>query len=123
MARLQAEADKWHKAYEDLITPPGGPERLVADGEVIEVHSEFDFVVIQGGADQGYKEDDAFVVYTVTPAGVSKRKGAIVVGQVKEHTSIATVLDEEGGYMLAGDSFVSALRWDQFHRRTVAAQQ
>jgi len=123
VARLQAEADKWHKAYEDLITPPGGREKLVADGEVLEVRSEFDFVVIQGGADQGFKEDDAFVVYTVTPAGVNKRKGAIVVGQVKEHTSIATVIDEEGGYVLAGDPFVSALRWDQFHRRTVATQQ
>jgi len=122
-ARLQAEADRWHKQYEDLVAPPGEREKLVADGEVIEMRSEFDFVVIQGGADQGYKEDDVFIVYTVTPAGVNKRKGTIVVGQVKEHTSIATVLDEEGGYVLAGDPFVSALRWNQFYRHTVAAQQ
>ena len=68
-------------------------------------------------------QSDRLIVYTVTPDGRGRKKGEILVGEVYEHTSLATiVVEERGEYVLEGDSFVSVARWDSFHREPETAQ-
>lgn len=117
VAQLEAEVVRWRAMYEDVVAPPGERERLVADGEIIEVSTEYDFVIIEGGRDRSVNEDDRFVVYSLTPDGKGLKKGEILVGQVDQHTSLATVAEEKA-YILEGDSFVSLQKWQHFQRKT-----
>ena len=120
---LQAQAAAWRQKYEDAVAPPGKGKRLKPDGEVLEVNSQYAFAVIEGGEDRGYSQDEKFVVFKTLPDGQNVRKGTVLIGQVKSHTSVVTVLDERGGYIVVGDSVVSLERWKQFHRYQLAAQQ
>lgn len=119
VTQLKAEAALWHKMYDDVVAGPGEREQLVAAGAVIEVKSDYDFVMVEGGKDREFKENDVFVVYRMTPEGKSEKKGVILVGRVNDHTSLATIAEEEG-YIVAGDLFVTLERWQQFHRQPAA---
>jgi hypothetical protein len=116
---LREEAARWRTLYDEEIAGPGERERLVAEGEVLEVYPEYDFVMIQGGRDRNVKENDRFVVYAMTPDGLGKRKGVVLVGQVHEHSALATIAEEDT-YILEGDYFVSVQRWEQFHEEVAA---
>ncbi|KPK62066.1 MAG: hypothetical protein AMK73_06840 [Planctomycetes bacterium SM23_32] len=121
VADLKAEAENWREKYEKAVAGPGPREVLTAEGEVIEVWPDYDFVMIQGGSDRDRKANETYVVYTVTPDGQSKEKGRILVGQVHDHTSLATIAQEDG-YIVEGDLFVSVERWDQFQGREAAEE-
>ena len=121
VTQAEATANMWKKRYERAVAPPGEIERLVADGTILESQPEHDFVIIEGGDDYGRKADETFIVFSVNPDGSNKRKGTILVGQVKDHTSVATVMEEKGGYVLVGDKFASVLHWNEFHRYLDAA--
>jgi hypothetical protein len=120
VADLRDEVQMWREKYERAVAGPGPREKLVADGSVIEVWPDYEFVMIEGGADRERKENETYVVYDVTPDGENRAKGRILVGQVNEHTSLATIAEEDG-YILEGDLFVSVERWDQFQRKTAGA--
>jgi len=109
VTQLKAEVAMWRKMYDDLV----------AAGAVIGVEPDYDFVTIEGGEDRDYSENDVFVVYRVLPDGRNEKKGTILVGQVHEHTSLATIAEEEG-FIVAGDLFVTLERWQQFHRQAAA---
>ncbi len=115
VTELQQTAAKWREMYEAEIAGPGPREVLTAAGQVLAVYSEHDFVMIEGGADRNVQENDAFVVYSMNPDGTARKKGVVLVGQVHDHTSLATIAREDA-YIVGGDSFVSQERWDQFHR-------
>jgi hypothetical protein len=117
---LEREVAKWRGLYEDEVAPPGEKERLVADGQVIEVWPDYDFVTVEGGRDREVQEDNRFVVYTVTPDGENRKKGVLLIREVYEHTSIATIIEEET-YVLKGDSFVSQTRWEILQRGVAPA--
>ena len=122
VASLTAQLQAAQERIEKLLAGPGAPERLVPAGKVLEVRTDYAFVLIEGGQDRGVSENDRFVVYTVTPDGKSRKKGVLLVGQVYDHTSLATMAEEEEGqYILEGDPFVSIERWDQFQKRTGSA--
>jgi hypothetical protein len=118
---LKAEVDKWRDKYEEAVAGPGEREVLMADGKVLEVDSKYDFVVIEGGENSDVKANDRYVVYSVTPDGRNKKKGVVLVGQVRDVTSVATIASEEpGSYILKGDKYVSQARWSQFYREQQA---
>lgn len=115
VAQLQDEARMWQERWRKAVAGPGKEERLEPDGEVIEVRSDYDFVLIDGGLDEGVSENERFVVYRMTPDGKSRRKGDILVGQVYERTSLATIAKEEAGeFIVQGDPYVSLARWNHF---------
>ncbi len=120
VAKLEGEVARWRKMYEDEVAGPGERERLIAKGEVIEVSSDYDFVIIQGGRDRDVQENDRFIVYSLAPDGKGQKKGVILVGRVHDTTSLATIAEEEK-YIVQGDYFVSLERWNQFHRRIAEA--
>lgn len=114
---LKAEVAKWREKYEEAVAGPGEREVLVADGEVLEVNGQLDFVVIEGGENTDVEENDRFVVYSVLPDGSHKKKAVILVGQVMPVTSVATIASrEEDNYIVEGDNYVSQERWFQFYR-------
>ncbi len=114
---LQDQVAALQKRIDDLLAGPAGTDRLEAEGKVIEVRSDYDFVLIEGGQDRGVVANDRFVVYSVMPDGKGRKKGELLVGQVYEHTSLATIAQEDE-YIVAGDSFVSLRRWDWFQGKT-----
>jgi phage shock protein A len=116
---LQKQVAFWRKKYDDEVAGPGERERLVAQGEVLQVYPEHDFVMIEGGKDRDLKPTDTFIVYSATPDGKGLRKGVLLVGQVYEHTSLASI-SEEDTLIVQGDYFVSLARWIQFHREATA---
>ncbi len=123
VVQLQDQLAALQKRYAELVRGPGEADKLVPEGKVIEVRSDYRFVLIQGGKDRGMSQSDRLVVYTLTPDGRGRKKGEILVGAVYEHTSLATIVGEERGeYVLEGDSFVSLQRWDWLHRETETAQ-
>jgi len=113
---LQDRIATLQKRVEDLLAGPEGLDRLRAQGQVIEVRSDYDFVLIEGGRDRGIEENDRFIVYSVMPDGRGRKKGELLVGQVYEHTALATIAREDE-YIVVGDPFVSLQRWDWFERR------
>jgi hypothetical protein len=118
---LKAEVDKWREMYEEAVAGPGEREVLVADGEVLEVNGQFDFVVIEGGENEEVKANDVFVVYSVLPDGSHRKKGVLLVGEVMPVTSVATIASqEEDSYIVKGDNVVSQDRWFQFYREQQA---
>jgi archaellum component FlaC len=119
VAGLKAEVTKWRKMYEDAVAGPGEREQLGAAGKVISVQPRHGFVTIEGGKDRGVKENDVYVVYDIAPGGKPEMKGTIVVGQVNEHTSLASI-SEEKKYIVAGDLFVPQARWEQFQKPATA---
>ncbi|NLX59055.1 MAG: hypothetical protein GXY74_08200 [Phycisphaerae bacterium] len=123
VAAVQAGADEWRKMYEEAVAAPDERQRLAPDGKILEARSDHDFVVIEGGADRGRMEDQTYVVFAVNPDGSARRKGTILVGRVLSHTALASVLDEEGGYVLVNDPFVSEVRWREHTRRQTAAAE
>lgn len=116
VADLRREVSKWQGMYDDAVAPPGERETLVAEGEVLQVDSENDFVIIDGGRKRGAVANERYVVYSVQPDGSNLRKGMILVGKVNEFTSVATITEESKKYILEGDSYVSIERWNHFNR-------
>ncbi len=123
VTQIKDELAALQKLYDEVVRGPGEADKLVPEGKVIEVRTDYRFVLIQGGKDRGVSQSDRLIVYTVTPDGRGRKKGEILVGEVYEHTSLATiVVEERGEYVLEGDSFVSVARWDSFHREPETAQ-
>jgi predicted RNase H-like nuclease (RuvC/YqgF family) len=116
---LKADAAKWRKMYEDAVAGPGAHEKLVADGKVMSIQPRFRFVTIEGGKNRGVKAGDVYVVYNIAPDGKAEMKGTVIVGQVNEYTSVASI-SEEKQYIVVGDLVVPQAKWEQFQKLATA---
>jgi len=121
VAALERDVASWKTKYDDAVGGPGKEERMQPEGAVLVMRSDLEFVVIDGGRDKGLAEDASLVVYNLTPDGKDRKKGVIQVGEVRDHTSLATV-SYETEPILAGDYYVSLARWLQFHREVAEAE-
>ena len=115
--KLQQNVKTWREQYDKLRAEEKGEkpreETMTADGKVLKVEPFHEFVVLSGGENRNRQRNGKFIIYTESPGGAREPKGKVVVSEVGDVTSIATILNQDKR-ITEGDLFVGQETWDKF---------
>ena len=121
---LREEIDTWKELYD--ATRPGAlkAETMEPAGKLLEIDTRYQFVMLEGGKDIDQEKNTSVVVYSESHMGQRARKGELLINDVKEKTSLATIVKrEKDEQLLVGDLYVTGEVWEKFYpaaRETVA---
>jgi len=114
MNQLQDELAQWKETVQELRAGEQ-PEKMTAQGQVLELDRQYKIAMVGGGEDLGRKRDQRLIVYKETAAGERIKKGEVVVTKVHPHTAAATIVSQaEDARISEGDSIVSLDTWKHF---------
>ena len=111
--KLLAEAVKWETLYIETRSPEERAEIMRAAGKVLQVDASRAFVMLEGGKDMDREKNASMVVYSESLTGQRNRKGRLLITNVFDITSLATIIRQEER-LLAGDLYVTQAVWDKF---------
>ena len=121
MEDLQTELAQWKETVQKLRAGEG-PEKMAAQGQVLELDRQYKIVMVGGGEDLGRKRDERLVIYKETAAGERIKKGEIIVTKVHPHTAAGTIVSEADDAMISeGDSCVTVDIWKRFQGNQAAS--
>lgn len=122
LAEAKNEAQDWKQLYQRATAEDQEVEKLVSAGRVLSVEPRHEFVVLEGGSDEDWEKNQRFVIYTESPAGVRTMKGQVVINNVYDTTSLATILSQQE-QLMDGDMFVQQKTWNKFQGREQMAER
>ena len=123
MENLQTELAQWKETVQKLRAGEQ-PEKMTAQGEVLELDRQYKIAMVGGGEDLNRKRDERLVVYKETAAGKRIKKGEVVVTKVHPHTAATTVVSEVEDAMISeGDSCVTLDTWKHFEGSKAASSE
>ena len=115
IAELEADVESLRQQYEAAQKAKIVAEKFEPDGKIMSIDRAYDFVVIEGGKDIGRKKNEKLLVLARTPGGEGAVKGSLLVVNVHERVSLASI-DSGAAEILEGDAFATVPNWESFHR-------